>query len=105
MVWVLYLSIDHRHGVQSQTGSSLGLWFPAIAEIKHGGMGWKSGKIRRNERGRTLEENDQVGFLGWQTRKKNQKFHRRKPYNEAPKTTELTEFRAGSPSVKNIHKG
>lgn len=33
-----------------------------------GGSQEKSGK----RRGRILEENDQVGFLGWQTRKKNQ---------------------------------
>lgn len=62
MVWVLYLSIDHRHGVQKPNWIITWLWFPAIAEIKHGGMGWKSGKIRKMREGGTGRENDQSAF-------------------------------------------
>lgn len=67
MVWVLYLSIDHRHG-GSEAKLDHHLAVVSCYSRDKTWMGWggsqeKSGK----RRGRTLEENDQIGSLGWQT--------------------------------------
>lgn len=88
MVWVLYLSIDHRHG-----GSEAKLdHHLAVVSCYNRDKTWRieGGSQKNQESERRTEENDQVGFLGWQTRKKNQEIPQKEAYNEAPKTTELT---------------
>lgn len=67
MVWMLYLSTDHRHG-----GSEAKLdHHLAVVSCYSRDKKQKDGvEVRKKsrKRGRILKENDhRVGFLGWQT--------------------------------------